>query len=276
MLPWRYTSNTSKTVVATPRTPQNNMKRKSPPTDATSTAKRGRVEKKDMAAKMRQLKLTFVECRPDKIWGIGMPSNTGIQKVVAALSRPEEKQSGLNLLGKAITEVVQHIQADDEAWATFTEHMDEEDHKTDTSPLVLERALDSIQIDVLSGVVSFSGGVFSQFFWIPMDYRGETFACNEAAMHWAKAMLFKDEDSSSKLLSLSLPPSTSVSRESIATDMIAFGKQCKKLGRKVKKFDEKIWKEHRYNIVRDINAAKFATESGMYLLKLVMLKFLGE
>lgn len=67
----------------------------------------------------------------------------------------------------------------------------------------------------------------------------DTYCCMEQYMMAEKARLFKDEEILDEILKSKQP------------------KEMKKLGRKVRDFDEKVWKKKRYSIILNGNYAKF-------------------
>lgn len=81
---------------------------------------------------------------------------------------------------------------------------------------------------------------FSQWWTAPFVVDGITYPTAEHYMMAQKAKLFADEDSFVKIIASSHP------------------KQAKALGRKVLGFDDKVWNEHRFDIVVAGNLAKFA------------------
>jgi len=106
--------------------------------------------------------------------------------------------------------------------------------------------------DLLGATVSlntlqifFWGGIFSQ--WAKCDFYDSdidiTFNCAEQAMMYKKAMLFKDYDAMKTILAESDP------------------RNMKAIGRTIKNYDDALWTEHRFNIVRDINFMKFSQNS---------------
>lgn len=86
----------------------------------------------------------------------------------------------------------------------------------------------------------FWGGPFSN--WCPATfvYKGHKFNNSEQAFMWEKAMCFNDVDTAAEIL-LSNHPSVA-----------------KKLGRTVKNYDDTKWAEVRYQIMIDVNIAKFS------------------
>lgn len=82
---------------------------------------------------------------------------------------------------------------------------------------------------------------YSNFYYVEFDYKGYKVTSSEQAFMLEKALMF-DESMVERILSTAIPA------------------EIKKLGRKVKNFDEKKWNEVRYNIMVDILCAKFSTE----------------
>lgn len=71
------------------------------------------------------------------------------------------------------------------------------------------------------------------------DEKGYTFLFCEQWMMFNKAKLFKDEESAAQILKVTIPI------------------ECKKFGRKVKSFDEDVWKQENERIVLEGNRLKF-------------------
>lgn len=88
-------------------------------------------------------------------------------------------------------------------------------------------------------------GPFSQWQICQIELWGQSFNCAEQAMMYAKAILFKDEATAGLILS--------------ATDP---GKQ-KALGRQISNFDDATWDGRKFEIVHDINVAKFDQNKGL-------------
>ena len=80
---------------------------------------------------------------------------------------------------------------------------------------------------------------FSQWFEMNFEENGNNYATAEHWMMAEKAKLFNDEEILLKIL-----------KSNSAGEV-------KKLGRKIKNFDEKIWDEHKFEIVRKGNYLKF-------------------
>ena len=90
-------------------------------------------------------------------------------------------------------------------------------------------------------------GPFSQWNNSEFVVDGQKYVTAEQYMMHKKALLFNDKNTADKIIKSDSP----------ATQ--------KSLGRKVKGFDEKIWRKHREQIVYDGNYAKFSQNE--YLLK---------
>lgn len=82
---------------------------------------------------------------------------------------------------------------------------------------------------------------YSNFYYVEFDYKGYKVTSSEQAFMLEKALMF-DKSMVERILS---------------TTNLA---EIKKLGRKVKNFDEKKWNEVRYDIMVDILCAKFSIE----------------
>lgn len=82
----------------------------------------------------------------------------------------------------------------------------------------------------------------THFTW---DAFGETheFFCTEQAFMWAKAKFFNDEDTAEKILAEELEPMV-----------------CKRLGRQVKNYDDKVWDEVRYEMMLKPNVERFTQD----------------
>jgi len=86
---------------------------------------------------------------------------------------------------------------------------------------------------------------FSQWWELPFVVAG---ICYNTAEHWMmaeKARLFKDEKIEQQILDVSHPH------------------DAKKLGRKVKNFEPKLWNEHKYEIVKKGNYYKFSQDKDL-------------
>lgn len=82
---------------------------------------------------------------------------------------------------------------------------------------------------------------YSNFYYVEFEYKGYKVTSSEQAFMLEKALMF-DKSMVERLLSTTNPA------------------EIKKLGRKVKNFDEKKWNEVRYDIMVDILCAKFSIE----------------
>ncbi|XP_071828522.1 N-glycosidase Npun_R5314-like [Apostichopus japonicus] len=81
---------------------------------------------------------------------------------------------------------------------------------------------------------------FSQFHPADFEVSGVKYNCAEQYMMHQKAVLFGDDEIAPQILSAEKPG------------------QMKALGRKVKNFDEQIWRKNRERIVKEGNLAKFS------------------
>lgn len=90
----------------------------------------------------------------------------------------------------------------------------------------------------------------SQFFKRNIIIDGITFSCCEQYMMYKKALLFGDYEIAMQILSKSSP------------------KDMKALGRKVRGFNEEVWKQHREQIVYEGNFAKFTQHQDLKALLL--------
>ncbi len=82
-------------------------------------------------------------------------------------------------------------------------------------------------------------GCFSNFYPCKFTWQGIEFNCSEQAFMWAKATYFNDTETANQIL--------------LETDP----KKIKKLGRKVKNFDEDKWADVRYRFMLTINRVKY-------------------
>jgi ribA/ribD-fused uncharacterized protein len=89
-------------------------------------------------------------------------------------------------------------------------------------------------------IIPFLNGPFSQWHKKKFTVNEIEYNCCEQYMMAGKARLFKDDESLQKILN-SVEP-----------------REQKKLGRKVKNFNENAWKKDRYDIVLTCNMAKFS------------------
>ncbi len=80
---------------------------------------------------------------------------------------------------------------------------------------------------------------FSNFYPCEFMFHNKKFNCSEQAFMWMKAFIFEDEDTAEEILKETSPY------------------KIKKLGRKVKNFDEDKWDEIRYDIMYQVNMAKY-------------------
>lgn len=84
---------------------------------------------------------------------------------------------------------------------------------------------------------------FSNWYVHPFVHEQQVFNCSEQAMMYYKAKLFNDIQACENILAESNP------------------RLQKKLGRGIVNFDDTIWKEKRYDIVKDILRSKFLGSS---------------
>lgn len=82
---------------------------------------------------------------------------------------------------------------------------------------------------------------YSNFYYVEFDYKGYKVTSSEQAFMLEKALMF-DESMVKPILATTDP------------------RAIKRLGRKVKNFDEKKWNKVRYDIMVDILLAKFSVE----------------
>jgi ribA/ribD-fused uncharacterized protein len=92
----------------------------------------------------------------------------------------------------------------------------------------------------MSKFLFFWGGPFSQWYKSNFSENGITFNCAEQYMMYSKAKMFNDEFAMKKILESSNP------------------KKQKELGRTVTDYDDKIWNEHKIQIVTQGNYLKFS------------------
>ncbi|XP_046584550.1 N-glycosidase Npun_R5314-like [Haliotis rubra] len=86
---------------------------------------------------------------------------------------------------------------------------------------------------------------FSQWYPASFEVNGQKYNCAEQYMMYQKAVLFADEENAAKVLKTQDP------------------KQQKSLGRKVKNWDDKTWKNNCHRIVEEANEAKFGQNEGL-------------
>ena len=88
--------------------------------------------------------------------------------------------------------------------------------------------------------VSFWGSCFSNFY--PSDFilHNHKWLTSEQYFMYQKAMYFNDTEIANKIMNTVHP------------------KDCKKLGRKVKNFDDTLWSDARYDVMYDAVLAKFS------------------
>lgn len=92
----------------------------------------------------------------------------------------------------------------------------------------------------------FWNGPFSNWHKSEFDYLGIWFKTAEQAMMYEKAMLFDDIEIAKQILQTDDPS------------------EQKKLGRKVKNFDSKIWDATKVQIVKEILKCKFSQNDDLY------------
>ena len=90
--------------------------------------------------------------------------------------------------------------------------------------------------------VGFLGCEFSNFYKCDFELKGIRFDSSEKAFMYCKAMLFNDKEIAEMILK-----SKSV-------------KECKRLGRKVRNYDDKIWNENKEKYMRIILFKKFSSD----------------
>lgn len=95
--------------------------------------------------------------------------------------------------------------------------------------------------------VYFWGSIFSNWYPSTFEYNGIVFLNSEAALMYAKAMIFDDNYHANKILNTENHDPRIV----------------KKLGRKVIGYDDTVWSEQRYTIMVNILKAKFAQNPDM-------------
>ena len=80
---------------------------------------------------------------------------------------------------------------------------------------------------------------FSNFYPCTFTYKDHQFNCSEQAFMWMKAITFNDTVIANKILLESDP------------------KKIKALGREVHNYDDNIWNDKRYEIMLEVNIAKY-------------------
>ncbi|MFI6262488.1 NADAR family protein [Micromonospora sp. NPDC051006] len=86
---------------------------------------------------------------------------------------------------------------------------------------------------------SIGAGCLSQWWPAPFSVDGLEFGTAEHYMMWRKAILFGDEATAARILTVVHPHAA------------------KTLGRQITGFDEQVWEQHRYDVVVAGNLAKF-------------------
>lgn len=94
---------------------------------------------------------------------------------------------------------------------------------------------------------SINQSCFSQWWKSSFVVEGETYSCTEQYMMAEKARLFGDEPMLAKIMAAAHP------------------KEMKAYGRAVRHFDQKVWEEHSYDIVKKGNLAKFEQNQELWL-----------
>ena len=97
----------------------------------------------------------------------------------------------------------------------------------------------------------------SNFFRSNFTYKGNSFFCTEQAFMWEKAMFFKDTDTAEKILACESPWTA------------------KELGREVKNYVDAEWDKVRYQVMLDVNMAKYE-QNPTLAGKLVGRKYAGR
>ena len=97
----------------------------------------------------------------------------------------------------------------------------------------------------------FWGGYFSNWYVLDFIVDGITYNCGEQYMMYQKALTFNDTETANKIMEEIVPS------------------EQKKLGRKVKNFNEKIWNQVKYNLVKKGLREKFTQHQHLknYLLQ---------
>lgn len=99
--------------------------------------------------------------------------------------------------------------------------------------------------------VFFYGSVFSNFHKAKFTYSAfnekHQFFCSEQAFMWAKAKTFNDDETAAAILREDSDPMT-----------------CKSLGRMVQNYDDKVWDDRRWQIMYNVNFAKFTQNKELH------------
>ena len=80
----------------------------------------------------------------------------------------------------------------------------------------------------------------SNFFRTSFTYKGQKFFCSEQAFMWEKAIKFDDQATAKKILAASTPM------------------EAKNLGREVKNYVDSEWDKVRFDVMFDVNMAKYS------------------
>jgi ribA/ribD-fused uncharacterized protein len=80
----------------------------------------------------------------------------------------------------------------------------------------------------------------SNFYYTTIEYKGQKFFCSEQAFMWEKAKYFKDEETASLILMVDTPM------------------KAKQLGRKVRNYVDSEWDKVRFDVMYEVNLAKFS------------------
>lgn len=93
-------------------------------------------------------------------------------------------------------------------------------------------------------------GQFSNWWFCKIVYDNKTFCSSEQVFMYMKAKLFKDDEVAEKILATSNQ------------------KTIKALGREVKNFDQLVWDNFKYSLMREANDLKFNQNKDLQLLLL--------
>ena len=80
----------------------------------------------------------------------------------------------------------------------------------------------------------------SNFFRTSFTYKGQQFFCSEQAFMWEKAIKFNDQETAMKILAVTTPM------------------EAKNLGREVKNYVDSEWDKVRFDVMFDVNMAKYS------------------